>query len=458
MQQNFYSNNNSYNNNNYNNNNNSYYNNNSYNNNNNNNFIRNNNFLNINDSNNKQPPEFKKKYSPTLLNKLIGLPPSHDPISLLKFKLKVIKILVICFGFMALTIFLSISNFYSRSTSFQLEHQNKTYVPSVMLFFDVPHYKDVYHYNLQRDNFETGVLDEVVAEGYLQTNGNFSNYGIFGDCVIAKVINGWVAISIIEECVYLYENEILFINVFKYSSDDKYWFMSLYIDDQPFYLDNSVQMSTSLTKSIVTNQNGETSENYKLSRAISHPQINVTSDSLVLDIYSYGIFFSSNFVLEEKTQTNFLVIVSILSDIGSYISYLFIGSEVIFGIITKLLIRDKSAWIDDDVRECIIYHSDQINTDNLLNESDDEDYEDGDDDDGNIKNNKDNETDGNVNDEENTEPNEGINDDQIELEGDNDEEDDNQINPLIEKDQLEEQEERDEDRNNYFILKDRSIK
>ncbi|KAM9969615.1 hypothetical protein ACTFIR_001451 [Dictyostelium discoideum] len=454
MQQNFYNNNNT---------NNNYYNNfnNNYN-------IRNNHYINTNDHSNKPPlPELKKKYIPTFLNKLIGLPPSHDPISLLKFKLKVIKILVICFGFVVMASTLSIINFESRSTSFKLEHQNQTYVPSVYLFFEVTNYKDIFKFDFLRENIATGAYDEIVVQGLnLNDTEGFTKSGIFQNCVDTPFFkDGFVILDILDGCLYLYENEQLLINIYKYSTNDTDpWFISMYIDDQPFYLDSTVQMSTSLTKSIVTSQNGDTTEKYKLSRAISYPQKNVTDGGdVACDIYTYGIFFSSHFVLQEKTQTNFLVVVSILSNIGSYISYLFIGSEVIFTMITKFLIRDKSAWVDDDIRECIIYHSNQINTDNLLNENknDDDDNINGNNNNNNDDNTDGNDSDGNGNNEESVEQNQGINDDQIELEGDNEDEDedeDNPINPLIMKDQLEEEEERDEDRNNYFILKDRSIK
>ncbi|KAK5578724.1 hypothetical protein RB653_008397 [Dictyostelium firmibasis] len=396
-------------------------------------------------SNNKLDIEKKKKYSPTLLDKFIGLPPSNDPISSLKYKLKIYKIILICLGVFGLSIFFSITKFKERLTSFSIQYNNQTYLPQITFILDPPNVLDLFYFEFLRENIQTNSFDEIVVSGNLNPfTKNYTVTGIFSQCVNSEIDNykgEFFGLMINDQCLYLYENQQLIIRIYLLAVNKKItWDCSISINDELSFLNSNVQMTTSLTKSIVTNKKGETKVNYKISKSISNSYKNLTLGNQQLDILEYGVFFSSNIVLDEKTQTNFLVIVGIFSKIGSLLIILFTGSDVFFSFLTKFLIRDKSAWVEDDVRECIIYHSNQINLKNLLNKENHDDknssYH------GLEKKNV-----------ISVELDQGINDNQIQLEGDNDEDDheskENPINPLVKNDQFE----RENAENNFKKLK-----
>ncbi|KAN0039275.1 hypothetical protein ACTA71_001469 [Dictyostelium dimigraforme] len=402
-----------------------------------------------------QPPNFpsRKSKSPTFINRLIGVRPSNDSISLLKYKLRIYRVLSIIVGFILLTVFFSITNFRSRSTSFNLEYNNQTYLPETIWVFDPPFPSDIFEFDLYLENIQTKTFDTVVGGGNISTlTGNFTYYGLFGNCLFAEYSddgfnNTYFGLVIRDQCVYLYENEQIIVRVYKHSrNENRDWNILMQVDNQLSFLNAEVQMSVLLSKSIVTYQNGETDNNYKVSKTISYSSKNYTTyKGLPMDAYSYGMSFSTNMVLEEKTQTNFLVIVSILSNLGSMLTVLLSGSEVFFGFVTKFLIRDMSAWVDDLVRECFIRNSNQIIQKNLnlnKNESNQNNHcKDGDEDDNDDKNTT-----------KNGNEDEGINDDMSdeEIEDKNNNKDStnnnfkNSINPLIINDQLEGEEEKKE--------------
>ncbi|KAN0031012.1 hypothetical protein ACTA71_003984 [Dictyostelium dimigraforme] len=310
----------------------------------------------------------KKKLPPTFLNRLIGILPSDDPISLLKYKLRIYKIIMIIIGLVILTTFFSITNFTQRITSFNIEYNNQTYLPETYLIFNLPNVTDIYLFLFLTQNIETNTFDKMVVEGSFDyTNDNITIDGTFSNCIITDLSDTSFILGYVDECIYLYENQQIIIRIYKTSENEtKPWDIYLVIDDEYTFLNSDVQMSTSLTKSQVTYQNGETNVNYKISASISHSIKGVPVNDTLSDIFSYGMSFSSNMVLEESTQTNLFVLISIFSNIGSMLTVLLTASDVFFSYLTKFLIRDKSGWVDDEVRECIIRNSYQIKKEYIL--------------------------------------------------------------------------------------------
>ncbi|KAN0037397.1 hypothetical protein ACTFIV_002743 [Dictyostelium citrinum] len=155
------------------------------------------------------------------------------------------------------------------------------------------------------------------------------------------------------EFVGAYENYYLFNSSITINNEESFLIASR----------NSVNLGISKTVKIDKYKNQVESYKPIMSTVLSDFKI---EDDNYIYCFICDISYFTQLVTTKTTQTDSEIYIEILSSVGSLISTVALVCGIGFSIITKFFIKEKDGWIDNEVRETIVYHVNQLNEDNLI--------------------------------------------------------------------------------------------
>ncbi|KAN0044596.1 hypothetical protein ACTA71_006114 [Dictyostelium dimigraforme] len=306
----------------------------------------------------------ERNEKPTIKERLFGIP-SSDEISKLKFKINVTNIFFVI-GIMILASSYFIENsFRNRAVSITTEYEKSIKLPEIKI-----EAQSIYQKKNPVFLFYIEVINVENKDILLIEFNNLTNI----DKKIDMVGN---SVNYTSNSITLYPSNNLSVGfnqeiglVLGFARSNligKYYPFNISItinNKESFLISSYESFNMGLSKSVRIDKDENKEESYKT--RISTIMYGYNIDEVgIIDTVMGEISYFTQIVTTETTQTDFDIYIEIISSVGSLISTVTVVCGIGFSILTKFLIKDKSGWIDNEVREPIIYHANQLNKDNL---------------------------------------------------------------------------------------------
>ncbi|KAN0037396.1 hypothetical protein ACTFIV_002742 [Dictyostelium citrinum] len=307
---------------------------------------------------------------PTFKERIFGIP-SSDEVSKLKFKINIVNIFFVIGIMILATSYFIEDSFRNRAVTITTEYEKLIKLPEIKIEAQSIYqdFNPVYLFYIEIYNEDNKQL--LFCQ--------YENFSIDGPTDLYKPIDlVGNSVNFTFTSLTLYPNDQfsvgfnqdinLVLGFLRFNRINRYYpfNISITVNNEESFLISSFEsfnMGVSKTVKIDKYKNEVESFKTRISTIMYGYDID---DVAIIDSVVGKISYFTQIVTTETTQTDSEIYIEILSSVGSLISTVALVCGIGFSIITKFFIKEKDGWIDNEVRETIVYHANQLNEDNLI--------------------------------------------------------------------------------------------